>query len=130
MDNDGTQQVMDKLAVALERIKGGPEKEMSRSEFSQRMKSSSLAQSDVQRNKGYKPLAIDAGMEPDRQFPGLYRDKKTPEFLRNSQGAMIEEPLCSKCNDVGLVKISPPLSRPSQGAWDHELTMCQCRDRR
>ncbi len=125
--NDKDVQLMAKLAEHIERARGEPLKELSTAEFSAKMKSGSLRQSDVQRNKGYKALALEMGMEPDRQFPGLYRDPKTPEILRNSQGMMTEEPLCSKCNDIGFAKISPPLSRPSRGAWDHELVACRCR---
>ncbi|KKL56179.1 hypothetical protein LCGC14_2248000 [marine sediment metagenome] len=66
-------------------------------------------------------------MEPIAEHPGYYRDPKATEFLYNSGGQMVDEPDCWKCGDVRLLKIAP-FNRPSQGAWDTDYMVCECRE--
>ena len=79
------------------------------------------------RPRQLKVAALERGMMPDSEHPGYYRDPLAPEFLRNSNGDMIDDPKCWQCGDAGFVKIAP-LQRQSRGAWDSDLMVCECWD--
>ena len=76
------------------------------------------------RNKGYKALALEMGMTPSKTHQSLYRSEKLEDVLFNAQGVMTVRPACGVCNDVGFFSMKPR-SRPSRGAWDSELVVCQ-----
>ncbi len=71
-----------------------------------------------------RALALDAGLTPDSNHPGYYRDERYPEFLYSSDCHVIPEPECWTCNDIGFVKYSPPVFRRSDGPWVSEVLLC------
>lgn len=73
-----------------------------------------------------KPLALERGLTPDKEHPGFYRDSKAPEFLFDATCTMVnvEEMKCWVCHDARFLTVAPPLTRPSQGAWDSDLVAC------
>jgi hypothetical protein len=76
-----------------------------------------------------KPLALERGLIPDEKRSGFYRDPKRPEFLFTSNITVVneEEAECWGCGGSRYVKVAPPATRPSRGAWDSELVPCdQC----
>ena len=80
----------------------------------------------LSRPKQMKPLALERGLIPDKEHPGFYRDPKRPEFLFNGTITVVneEEVGCWACYDARYVKMAPPATRPSKGAWDSELVPC------
>ncbi len=68
----------------------------------------------------YKPLAIDMGMTPTAVYPNLYQTETVPDVLFNGQGVMVDEPVCAKCNDAGLMR--EPVH--GWGAWVYRVIRC------
>lgn len=76
-----------------------------------------------------KPLALEKGLVPDKEHSGFYRDPGRSEFLYDGTITIVneEEVGCWACRDSRYVKVAPPATRPSKGAWDSELAPCgQC----
>lgn len=79
---------------------------------------------NLRQNVGYKPLALEMGMTAEGPY---YRDPKRPELLFDSHGRMTRgDEECGKCLDAYVVKLYPPASRASRGAWDYDLVVCSC----
>ena len=80
----------------------------------------------LKRPRQMKPLALEKGLTPDKEHPGCYRDPARPEFLFTGAIGVVdeEEMKCWTCWDVRYVKMAPPPTRPSKGAWDSELVPC------
>ena len=107
----------------------------SKQERSQQKELEGLSQSASKRSallkrpRQMKPLALEKGLTPDKERPYLYRDPAAPEFLfTGAIGVVNEEEMgCWVCWDARYVKLAPPVTRPSKGAWDSELVPCdQC----
>ena len=119
---------MEKLGEVL----GGASKQerSQQKELAEALTSSAAKRSkQLSRPKQMKPLALERGLIPDKEHPGCYRDPNRPEFLFDGNIIIVneEEVKCWACRDARYVKLAPPVTRPSKGAWDSELVPCdQC----
>ena len=115
---------MDKLESLLG---AGKEEHNQQKELAEALSQSAEKRSkQLSRPKQMKPLALERGLIPDKEHPGFYRDPKRPEFLFNGTITVVneEEMGCWACHDARYVKMAPPATRPSKGAWDSELVPC------
>ena len=116
---------MEKLGEVLD---GGSKAERSQQkELAEALSQSASKRSEqLKRPKQMKPLALERGLTPDKEHPGCYRDPARPEFLFNANIIIVneEEIGCWACHDARYVKMAPPATRPSKGAWDSELVPC------
>ena len=116
---------MEKLGELLDGDKRqGQQKELGKA-LSQ---SAAKRSAQLSRPRQMKPLALEKGLVPaGKDRPYLYRDPNRPELLFT--GALVpvneEEVGCWKCWDARYVKMAPPATRPSKGAWDSELVPCE-----